>query len=334
MPETVAICTLIEDRKAAILPMLAKRWSGIDLGGRDRQYIVCTQDASPETTRQFLRAVAPAEVQEVSLGNLEVLAPGASQADTWGPDQLLRIAYLREAVRQTALRSAADWIFWLDSDVDPDAGGAPSFGCLHQCLTATVGPMRPRLASGLYATRFCGLPIQQWIDGNGNAYLPLLADRQSYSRVTGFGCILMHRDVLADIGWADYAEHIAAVKQHAAEVGEVEGVIGEDCWFARLAEYAYGMPTLIDSRVLCRHYHADGSYWYYDRGEERSLQPRYVPAGQQPGVTTRVRYTGTVTLDWPILGRTISPGEEVDLSPELLLTFAAVIPGEYYEVAA
>ena len=334
MPETVAICTLIEDRKAALIPRLAPRWAGIDLGGRERIYVVCTQDATEPTVAEFRRGVAPAEIRQVTLGNLEVLAPGAAQADTWGPDQLLRIAYMRQAVRQAALATAADWFFWIDSDVDPDAAGRPSFGCLHQCLTATVGPLRPRLASGVYATRFCGLPIQQWIDGNGNSYLPLLADRQTYSRVTGFGCLLMHREVLERVGWQDYPQHIADVKRHAEEAGQVEGVFGEDCWFSRLAEYAWGMPTLVDSRVLCRHYHADGSYWHYVPGEERSLQPRYVPAGATPGVTTRVRYHGEAALDWPILGRTIEPGEEVDLSPELLLTFETVIPGQYEEVAA
>jgi len=238
-----------------------------------------------------------------------------------------------------ALDTGADWYLWLDSDIDPeDDGGAPCFGALHQTYTATTGPLAPRLVSGLYCTRFGGQPISQWLEGDERRYIYTKAGAVQATRVAGFGCMLVHRDVMQWASWSQYATYITHrqewIRDHPGE--DEPALIGEDCWLMRAVEGSpiTQVPAYCDNRVLCRHYHADGSYWHYVPDGEDGLRPAYVRAGLAPGRGVKVRYTGAEPLPWPILGDPIQPGEVAVLSPELVETFRAVIPDQYEEVAA
>lgn len=340
MGEKVAICTLIEDAKAALLPLLVPRWNVIDLGGRELEYVVCMQDASRETARAF-RDLATAPVRFIRAENLTqfVTGPDGARGPVWHPALLLRIALMREAVRVAALATGADWFLWLDSDIDPeDDEGAPCFGTLHWTYTSTTGPLAPRFVSGLYCTRFGGQPITQWLDGYERRYVYTKRDAVQAARVAGFGCMLVHRDVMQWASWDRYNLHIANrqawIDAHPGE--EPPAIIGEDCWLLRVAEgsTAAQVPCYTDNRVRCRHYHADGSYWHFVNDGDDGLRPAYVRAGLAPGAGIRVRYTGAEPLTWPILGDPIQPGEVTLLSPELVETLRAVIPDQYEEVAA
>lgn len=332
----VAICTLLEDSKASLIPLLLPRWNGIDLGpDREGQFIVCRQDASDETAADFT-AGARWPVRMVSVPNLDELVPKLPvvTSDCYGNWRwLARIAFMREAVRQAALATDATWFLWLDSDIDPEDGVHPSFGCLHQVLTDTVGPHAPKLVTGLYCTRFGGVPIGQWIDGNLKRYLPVYTGRQQFTRVAGFGCMAMHRQTLEAVSWDGYLEHCQRVET-AREASPDSGIghLGEDVWFERLVELWCGVPCVTDNRVVCKHFHGDGSYWSW-REDGDQLVPCYIPAGLAPGAGIMVRYTGEEALTWPILGRSeqggVQPGDVLSISPELLETFKLVIPDDF-----
>ena len=334
---TVAICTLLEDSKADLLPILVPRWNAVDLGGRERVYVACVHDACEATVREFCRLTKGYNVRLVrpSLGELadrSIVAVGGYT----DPRFILRIALMREAVRVAALDTKASLYWWLDSDIDPEGGEAPSFGCLYQTLTSTRGPLRPRLVSGLYCTRFGGATISQWLDGVDQRYIYLRAGAIQASRVAGFGCMLVPRSVMRWASWAQYPGYIEQLMQQRAEHPEAPaGMLGEDCWLIRGVEGAgyHQAPCYVDNRVLCNHFHADGSYWTY-RPDGDVLVPRYVPAGLAPGAAVTIRYTGVDPLTWPVLGRTVNRGDVVRMSPELVETMRVLVPGQYEEVAA
>lgn len=328
--ETVAVVTMLCDAKRALIPLLTPRWDAIDYGGRRVVYVAVTNDASPETVNAF-QCATKRPVVPVSLNNLADYVPDLEHEKDVRPQEyasniifLHRMAMLREAARQAVLKlrdgqgRPVDWVYWLDQDVDPRAH---SFLSLHGVLTKNRGPQAPRVAAGLYCTRNWGQDITQWL-GDDTAkmgrYIPIIRDQVQSSRVAGFGCCLMRRSTMAKVGFDSYTAY-REFRRWQREINrpDTEGVMGEDIWWFRQYEQTYGTAPLIDNRVRCRHYHADGSYWRYVETGNGTLRPDYCTDEVIPGVGVPVRNVGAEVIELRDYKLRLAPGEECRVSTEI-----------------
>lgn len=327
---TVAICTLLTDRKRHILERVARSWRGLDWGGDAPYVVACTQDASDETVAAFAAAVEPLHVltTEVSRADLVAMVDGLDEAEA-GPERtgytnapfLHKIACLREQVRVTACAVPSpdgdlpDYLFWLDADIEPPTD---AYVRLRADLTDTDGPLAPRLVGGLYCERITGRHIAQWHDGGQNEYIPLRPNAHVASRIAGFGCILGRRATFDALGWAGYG----AYRYERRRLVELEpdkhaGIMGEDVWYLRCVEAAWGLPCILNTAVCCRHLQGDGSAWVYRVGDDGVLHTHYDDAPTAAAATVTLLNAGKKTWNVEFTGTTCRPGEMVTVSPEI-----------------
>ena len=331
--ETVAVVTMLCDHKANLIPLLVPRWNTIDYGDRDVVYVAVTNDACQLTCRRFEEAAAY-PVQFVGIKEMAKHVPDLDFERCVRPEEqmaniiyLHRMAIMREAARTRALNlrcvgedgkpRPVDWVYWLDQDVDPRAH---SFLCLHQVLTATRGPQAPKVACGLYCTRLLGQDITGWLgDEQPRSYAPIIAGQVQASRVAGFGCVLMRRKTLAATRFDTYTDYrLARRRQREVNRKDTEGVLGEDIFWFRQHEVTTGQVPMIDNRVRCRHYHADGSYWRYDEEDGSPyLTPHYYTDEVLPGASEVVCNISNETLRLDAYRLAIPPGAEARVSMEI-----------------
>jgi len=355
MTERVAIATMLDNGKRAIIPTMIERWAGIDWAGAEPVIVACCYDADAELMDAARAAAKRSGIQLLpfipsalktgsnTAAEISSIVRGLATFDanphTGGPANIVylhKVAILREATRLgvLSLEPEVDWVLWLDSDIDPRAH---AWVCLRQVLTETIGPFAPQVAVGVYATRMHGAPISQMMDRDpgesgqmtdgSNRYIPLKAGRIGYTQIAGFGCSLMRRTVLADLGWAEYTKYREDRTLLWELVGNPNiGILGEDVWWFRRLELATGCPPIQDGRVRCRHYQSDGSFWRYDEGPDRSLKVVFVTDEQDPAAAVAVRNTGDAPMEVPSYGLSIAPGAEALVSPEILLTLQATWP--------
>lgn len=325
--ETVAVVTMLCDAKAALIPQMTRRWDAIDFGGRRVVYVAVCNDASAETEYVFRNATSR-PVVPVRINNVASYVPDMEHERDVRPAEyasniiyLHRMAIMREAARQTTLNlrdsdgRPVDWALWLDQDVEP---AADAFALLHGVLTRNKGPQAPRVACGLYCTRHWGQDITKWLGESGGSYVPIMAGKVQSSRCVGFGCALMRRKTLRDIPFDTYTQY-REFRRWQCEINRAEtsGVMGEDIWWFRQYEIAYGTAPVVDNRVLCRHYHDDGSYWEYRADADGYLKAHYVTNEVLPGTGKLVRNVGADVIEIGGYGVSIAPGEERRVSGEL-----------------
>jgi len=339
MPETdelVAVVTLLDSRKSGLLPILVPRWNEIDYGGRRFVYVAVVNDCRPCDQEAFGALVADGPAEGVvfveaedlydrvwDLHRIADMQPGDSYVNIVF---LHKMAELRQAGREAALRleidgRPADWVYWLDADIDPRSH---SFPLLNQVLTATVGPHAPQVVSGLYCTRYGGQDIPRWCgDKAEGRYIRLIPGHQQSSRVAGFGCTLMARDLLESIGWERFADYRRGREERVGDDMTDLGVLGEDVYWFRLAEMLTGLTPLVDNRVRCRHYHTDGAHWIYDEVDDPDqpgtarLRSRYSYTDWRFDLTEAVRNMTEEEWRLPEYDLVVKPGVVAHVSEEV-----------------
>ena len=339
--ERVAVIIPLDKRKKDLLPLLVPKWNQIDYGDRDVVYVAIAEDADEETVAEFGRLIDPdADVLPVhtdppvrrTIFLYNRVGEQSGDMGHYNPIFLHYMSELRELGRQTALALHAhpdtagrpvDWFFWLDQDVDP---GPDGFKTLLADLTDSTGPGRPRAASGLYCTRYEGQPI---------GFLPQ-HNKVHFSEVCGFGCVVTDRETMEHVGFGEYG------KYRTQRLGDLElgkkpqGVLGEDCLWVYLLKKWCGVPILTDCRVLCDHYHADGSFWRFEvdemTGEDACLVARYHEETRIPAAMVGVKNIGSEAVSLVEYGLVIQPGGHMAMSPEQRDKFHERYPGKLRDV--
>jgi len=140
-----------------------------------------------------------------------------------------------------ALESGAEWLFFLDSDVIPPPDAV-------QKLLARRVP----LISGVYCRRSPphGVPVAI---KNGQWVTKFTVGELMEVDVVGAGCLLIHRSILEKLPpqrpghhWFDWCVDLP--KELAPY-----GTMSEDFTFVRHVKHVLGIPTLLDTSVLCKH---------------------------------------------------------------------------------
>lgn len=334
MREIVALVTLLQDSKAALIPLLAPRWLEA-VGDRDIVAVAVCNDAGGATRERFedecakfenVKAVVLACAQDVDaqVDDLDLareMRDPDQQAVYWSAPLLHRIALLRESARDVVRKldcngRRPDWVWWLDSDIDPRPHG---FEILRQDLRETTGPMAPQVVVGPYPTRVGGQDISQWVEpGSPNTYVPQREGMIQATRVAGFGCVLMRPDVMDHVGWDRYGVWRKR-RRMALELGQkpAPGVLGEDVFWFRAYEMTYGITPYQDNRARCRHYHADGTYWRYDTDESGNLVAHYYTDERLLEAAVTIRNIGDKTIADQTYGVCVLPGALEVVSPEV-----------------
>jgi hypothetical protein len=308
--ECVAICTILDCNRRGLMRRIAEAWNRIDFLGADVRVFAVVEDADPETIRAFCSAIRypVACINVPGIRDLVDDLPTAEQVASGNcskPAFLHKIAEYREACRVAVVAPyscsagwqdgwQADWLLWLDSDVAPIP---EAYQYLRADHDGTTGVMAPVVYAGLYCERQTGTSIPQYRSAGGQVRVQLQANRLQHADFAGFGCVLMARKTAEENGWSEYREY-RYDRRRKLEQGdgtEKAGTLGEDVWWFRRCEHMYGPSLVIDTRVLCRHYHRDGSFWeHYEAGEE--LPTRYVTAEADPAEQVLLHNIGTASM--------------------------------------
>lgn len=326
----VALCLLLDDPRRALALDLLPKWeqevgSAVWIVGGD--YGEETAAAFEQAARfpvQWVRA----DLTEV--GELPTREELARSGGYCNPAFLHKMAVHRESVRQAALALpvAPRYLWWIDADTDPGPG---AIHYLHQVLTTTTGPLAPRAVSGLYCERHSGQPIpQHWgsMTDPRRTLVDLHPGRVVPCGFAGFGCVLMTAEA-ATVGWGEYGRYRfwrrSVIERDYHAQTTPFGIMGEDVYWFRRAEATFGVPLYLDTRVLCRHYHEDGSYWTHL--PEPGMPTRFVTEDADPRRQVTIRNDGPVPLTlqhYPAL--TIAPGFHRHVSPEVAGLFERDFP--------
>ena len=334
--ERVAVICLLDERKAAILPLIVPRWEAIDFGGREVVYVLVANDASDATAQAFLslvksgrQAVYFRDIEGVNsrVPDIEHMRDPKASMRYFNVIFMHKIAELRELGRGVALTfhdpagpcgdalggRPADLFYWLDMDIAHEPDG---FLKLLAVLRENTGPARPRAAVGLYPERFGGRDIAP-MSGVGDSPH---RDYGQFVRGAGFGCCLMERETLEAVGFSGYAKWRAA-RRWWQEVGiKVSPPYGEDFFFFDVLKRWCGVMPWEASSVRCDHYHADGSFFRHeDTGDELGrLSAVYHEETAIPGARRKVMNHGPGLAEWPSCRVHIMPGQVAKVSPDVL----------------
>lgn len=153
--------------------------------------------------------------------------------------------HARNQACQVALENNFTHLFFLDSDVIPP----------RDAVLRLLKHNKP-LISGVYFRRSPphGLPVMmrpigQWV-------YPLPLNQVIEVDVVGAGCLLISCDLLRKAQqypqrpgkiWFDWRVDLQGVQEHAG------GNLSEDFTFCTHVKRVLGIPTLVDTSVLCRH---------------------------------------------------------------------------------
>ena len=328
--EIVAVLIPLDDRKADLLPLLVPRWDATDYGGRQVVYLLGCMDASPATVALF-RSLTPRQT-------VQVLSTDEGRAGlksvVWAYEHideqpgngyhcnvifLHKMAMLREAMRTAVVSddfaavvgAQPAWIDWLDQDID---AGPDSFLRRLAMLTGNTGPQRPRVACGLYCTRYEGEDIKS------STRLPLRPHTVFATDIAGFGCALMDFETAEAVSFAGYTKY-RFNRSWNMELGREYGALGEDVYWFRQLEFWCGVRPFVDTDVRCRHYHADGTHWAYEEDgsdEIPILKARYHSETQLAHAAVKVINKGAVPALLDIYGLELAPcGGEALVSREV-----------------
>lgn|GEM_PF-2639857 len=341
MPERVALCTLVDQQREWLTGHVARQWAGLDFG--DAEVVVfacadCPNGDTPEETQATVEAMTqplndavPWPVCAIHVGDLAERVDGLPSHDEVAggvcyshPAFLHKIAELREAVRAAAVAEhdgrQADYLFWLDSDTVPPV---TAYRQLRTDLDATQGAMAPLVYAGIYPERRTGRSIPQWRSRGEPYQIPLPEARLLHADFSGFGCTLVPRQVAEQVTWQDFGRY-RYQRREALERNPAEkyGMQGEDVWWFRHCELAYGPALCIDTRVNCRHYHRDGSYWVHEWRDESgpAATSRYITDEVNPAARWTVAGCGTqhglLLPEYRGVYRPLGPHLLLDCSPE------------------
>ncbi len=147
----------------------------------------------------------------------------------------------RNLLAMRALECGAEWLFFLDSDVVPPEDAVPR-------LIARGKP----LISGIYARRSPPMSLPVMMRG-GRWVEKYPANTLIEVDVVGAGCMLIHRSILEKLPpqrpgkhWFDWRVDMQAV----LPPGEC---LSEDYTFCYHVKRQLGIPTVVDTSVICRH---------------------------------------------------------------------------------
>jgi len=151
----------------------------------------------------------------------------------------------REQTVEDALEADPEWILFMDSDVVPPAN-------VFQQLTRHGQP----IVSGLYyMDNPDGVHPAMWRLDEYDAPSIMEKEREGLVNVdaVGFGCLLVHRDVLEDIDrpWFRWTKGYEDHPWDLQHLGEKPGV-SEDFFFCHRAQQA-GYDIYVDTTTRCIH---------------------------------------------------------------------------------
>jgi glycosyltransferase involved in cell wall biosynthesis len=226
----LVIATLVTDSKAYMLPEVIEavrrlRWDGLKV-----LHVTSNGDS-----RRAVRMIGELWDGPLSIVHVDLYLNRDNQ---WHSGA---VALLREETRRVLLkeRTPAEYVLWLDCDVVIPEDAAVLLREHGQGLVSGVVPSRAQ--QKIIARDVIGQPLLH----------PELVQSEGLRKVamTGFGCLLMRRDVLEKIHWQP--EEFASI---------VDGIGGEDD-HACVEAAAAGHPTYLDPQVLCCHYGEDRRGW-------------------------------------------------------------------------
>ncbi len=325
----LALCLLLQSSRRWLLEKLLPRWSAINFGGDDPVWVVGRHDADDATVAWFKSAarwpvIVADPVDPATVATFPTTRRPGEAGPVYTNAEFARFGHLRERVRQAALTSGADLAWWLDSDIDP---GKDAYRHLREDIRATTGRFAPHAVAGVYSLRTQGIhqggPVGKATLPAG--YVGLCGSRDATGVPNpGFGCVLMDRQALAGVDWSGFPGTLRTLPPD-------ERMPEDLYWYGRCL-FTLGVHPLIDTRVVCRHYHGDGSYWTF-REAGGVMVPQYVITDAEPSRQVRVTNTGRKAIWWtPLPGYplafVIDPGKADRVSPDWADALTLHFPGK------
>jgi hypothetical protein len=171
------------------------------------------------------------------LGFRNLIIPGGVQ-----PLAGMPFDHARNTACMTVLEHGIEWLFFLDSDVIPP----------RDAILRLIAHKKP-LISGVYFRRSPPVGVPVMMRPVGNWILDFPKNTVIEVDVVGSGCMLIHRSLLEKMPPQRPGSHWFDWRVDQRGVLPPETCLSEDFSFCMHAKRTLGIPTCVDTSVLCRH---------------------------------------------------------------------------------